>query len=123
MGKLRQVLDELEVKFYVFGVSLRFEYAEHKFYNFARVEGLLHEGEHAITHRPQIEKVLHEGLDKRQLTDHEIDVARNFRINGHRSEKRQDLRQEEQRGADRSSHLMRDCRRERFGVLSFLSLL
>ena len=123
MGKLRQVLDELEVKFYVFGVSLRFEYAKHKLYNFARVEGLLHEGEHAIAHRPQIEKILHEGLDKRQLTDHEIDVAPNFRINGHRSEKGQDLRQEEQRGADRSSHFMRNCRRERLGVLSLLSLL
>ena len=82
MRKLRQITNKLEVKFDVFGVSLWLKYAKHELYNFTWVEGLLDEGKHAITHCPQIEKILYEGLDKRQLTNHEVYVAPNFRING-----------------------------------------
>ena len=86
-SRFSQVLNQLKFKLDVLGICLGFENAKDKFYYFARAERLLHEGKHSIAHCPQVEQILHKGLYEGQLTDHELDVALDFRVDGHWIEK------------------------------------
>lgn len=63
--------------------------------DFPRVEWLANEREDAVAHRPQVEQVLHERLQERQLADNELDIADDFGVDVGSDEHLQDLLHEE----------------------------
>ena len=71
--------------------------------------------EYTISHLPQVQQILHEGLGKNELTHHEFAVISDLRntLNWERalSQKSHNLLQEEDYREKWSAHLMTDCRR------------